>query len=58
MQHVAVPLITEHGQALGGRVPDHLALVPEQGYQDGLELGESVDGGKPPVASLNALASC
>lgn len=44
MQHVAVALVAEDRQALGGGVPHHLALVTEQGDKNGLQLGEAPEG--------------
>ena len=44
MQHITVALVAEDRQALRGGVPHHLALVTEQGDQDGLQLGEAPEG--------------
>ena len=44
MQHVAVSLVAEDGQALRRGVAHHLALVTEQGDKDGLQLGKAPEG--------------
>ena len=58
VQHITVALVAEDRQAFGGGVPDHLALVAEQGDQDGLQLCEGPEGAEPSVSGCNSLATC